>query len=124
MPLRACIRAARPARRWATTRFALPPKRLASQASQAAAAPGFSIVDTCPSPTCACAATPELSEGLEIDHKTPINGLISSYAQQVLVCTGKDDWPSRIEEDNSGDNLAADLRELVGRGGPYNDVSR
>ncbi|KAK5656133.1 hypothetical protein OQA88_4893 [Cercophora sp. LCS_1] len=39
----------------------------------------------------------------------------------VLVCTGKNDWPSRIEDDNSGDNLAADLRELVGRGGFFSD---
>jgi hypothetical protein len=63
-----------------------------------------------------------MPEGLEIDHKTNLNGLISNYAQQVLICTGKDDWPSKIEEDNSGDNLAADLKELIGRGGVYNDV--
>ncbi|KAK3327888.1 FMI1 protein [Cercophora scortea] len=81
----------------------------------------FPTVPSCPSPTCACAPTPELPEGFEIDHKTKINGLISNYAQQVLICTGKDDWPSRIEEDNSGDNLAADLRELVGRGGIFSD---
>jgi len=62
-------------------------------------------------------------EGFEIDHKTNINGLISNYAQHVVVCTGKPDWPSRIEDDNSGDNLAADLRELVGRGGAFSDVS-
>lgn len=60
---------------------------------------------------------------MEIDHNAPLNGLISNYAQHVLICTGKDDWPSRIEEDNSGDNLAADLRELLGRGGQYSDVS-
>jgi hypothetical protein len=64
-----------------------------------------------------------MPEGLAIDHKTKLNGLISNYAQQVLICTGKDDWPSKIEEDNSGDNLAADLKELIGRGGVYNDVS-
>jgi hypothetical protein len=64
-----------------------------------------------------------LPEGLEIDRKTALNGLMPGYAQHVLVCTGKDDWPSRIEEDNSGDNLAADLRELIGRGGIYSDVS-
>lgn len=64
-----------------------------------------------------------MPEGLEIDQQASLNGLISNYAQQVLVCTGNADWPSRIEEENSGDNLAADLRELVGRGGIYNDVS-
>ena len=29
---------------------------------------------------------------------------------------------SRIEDENSGDNLAADVKELVGRGGEYFDV--
>ena len=65
-----------------------------------------------------------MPEGFEIDQKGKLNGLISNYSEQVLVCTGKDDWPSRIEEDNSGDNLAADLKELFGRGGVYSDVSR
>lgn len=52
-----------------------------------------------------------------------MNGVIAGYAEQVLICTGKSDWPSKIEEENSGDNLAADLKELFGRGGTYADVS-
>ena len=84
----------------------------------------LNIVPKCPDPTCECADTPAMPEGLEIDHKGKLNGLISSYAEQVLVCTGKSDWTSRIEEDDSGDNLAADLKELIGRGGVYSDVSR
>lgn len=66
---------------------------------------------------------PEMPEGLPIDHKSPLNGVMSGYAEQVLVCTGQDDWTSRIEEENGGDNLAADLKELFGRGGTYSDVS-
>lgn len=62
-------------------------------------------------------------EGLEIDHTSPLNGVMSGYAEQVLICTGKDDWPSKIEEDHGGDNLAADLKELFGRGGEFRDVS-
>ncbi|KAK3685586.1 Sucrase/ferredoxin-like-domain-containing protein [Podospora appendiculata] len=96
-------------------------RSLGTRAKATHKAPEFPTVPSCPSPTCACAPTPALPEGFEIDHKTKINGLISNYAQQVLVCTGKDDWPSRIEEDSSGDNLAADLRELVGRGGIFSD---
>lgn len=64
-----------------------------------------------------------MPEGLPIDTKSPLNGVMASYAEQLLICTGKDDWPSRIEEENSGDNLAADLKELLGRGGTYSDVS-
>ncbi|KAI0011097.1 Sucraseferredoxin-like protein [Xylariaceae sp. FL0662B] len=81
----------------------------------------LNTVPTCPEPTCECAETPALPLGKGIDRKVNLNGLISSYAQQVLICTGKDDWTSRIEEDNSGDNLAADLKELIGRGGVYSD---
>jgi hypothetical protein len=63
-----------------------------------------------------------MPEGLEIDHKKNLNGTMAAYAEQVLICTGKDDWLSRIEEENSGDNLAADIKELIGRGGVYSDV--
>lgn len=92
--------------------------------STAAPPPPFPpVVDQCPSPTCPCAPTPELPDGLEIDRTSPLNGVMTAYHQHVLVCTGRDDWPSRIEEDDSGDNLAADLRELFGRGGRYSDVS-
>lgn len=106
------------ARACARPALAAPRRALATKKT----APPFPTTPTCPPPTCACAPTPELPPGLEIDREAPLNGLISNYAQHVLVCTGKDDWPSRIEEDNGGDNLAADLRELVGRGGKFSDV--
>ena len=85
--------------------------------------PPFPTTPTCPAPTCPCAPSPELPEEFPIDRKAPLNGLISNYAQHVLVCTGKEDWPSRIEEDNAGDNLVADLRELIGPRGKFSDVS-
>ncbi|KAJ4187142.1 hypothetical protein NW755_007235 [Fusarium falciforme] len=62
-----------------------------------------------------------MPEGLPLDREGPLKAAIAGYAEQVLVCTDKSDWPSRIEEDNSGDNLAADLKELFGRGGTYSD---
>lgn len=64
-----------------------------------------------------------MPDGLEIDHQNPLNGVMAGYAEHVVVCTGKDDWLSKIEDENSGDNLAADLKELFGRGGKYTDVS-
>ncbi|KAM4056388.1 sucrase/ferredoxin-like domain-containing protein [Hirsutella rhossiliensis] len=78
-------------------------------------------VQTCPSPTCACADMPAMPEGLEIDRTSPLDGVMAAYAEQVLVCTGRDDWASRIEDESGGDNLAADLKELLGRGGVYRD---
>lgn len=66
---------------------------------------------------------PAMPEGFEIDHSKPLNGSMPAYSEQVLICTGKNDWVSKIEEENGGDNLAADLKELLGRGGTYSDVS-
>lgn len=63
-----------------------------------------------------------MPEGLDIDHDKPLNGVITGYSEHVLVCTGQDDWVSKIEEENGGDNLAADLKELFGRGGTFTDV--
>ncbi|OBT50809.1 hypothetical protein VE04_08938 [Pseudogymnoascus sp. 24MN13] len=64
---------------------------------------------------------PEFPEGLEIDHSKPLNGTMAPYAEQLLVCTGQPDWLSRVEEENAGDNLVADVKALVGRGGIYSD---
>ena len=85
--------------------------------------PPFPTIPTCPSPTCACAETPAMPDGFHIDHSKGLNGTMAAYAEQVLICTGKEDWTSKIEEENSGDNLAADIKELVGRGGIYSDVN-
>ena len=65
---------------------------------------------------------PELPPSMSIDYKTALSGTMAPYAEQVLICTGQDDWLSKIEEENSGDNLAADLKELLGKGGMYADV--
>ncbi|EHK41828.1 hypothetical protein TRIATDRAFT_250955 [Trichoderma atroviride IMI 206040] len=62
-----------------------------------------------------------MPDGLEIDHQNPLKGVMAGYSEHVVVCTGKDDWLSKIEDENSGDNLAADLKELFGRGGKYTD---
>jgi hypothetical protein len=84
--------------------------------------PPFLTIPSCPSPTCACAETPALPAGLNINYNQPLNGTMAPYAEQVLICTGQRDWKSKIEDENDGDNLAADLKELLGRGGRYSDV--
>ncbi|KAE9374065.1 hypothetical protein N431DRAFT_437610 [Stipitochalara longipes BDJ] len=83
--------------------------------------PTFPTTATCPPSTCTCAPTPPMPAGLDIDRAKNLNGTMAAYAEQVLICTGKDDWTSRIEEENAGDNLAADIKELLGRGGVYSD---
>ncbi|KAJ5470909.1 hypothetical protein N7530_008266 [Penicillium desertorum] len=88
--------------------------------------PPFPVTKTCPEPSCNCPPTPALPEGLPIDHEQALNGTMAAYAQQLLVCTGQPDWTSRIEDDgkNTGwGNLVRGLKSLLGRGGPYLDIS-
>ena len=107
-----------------TTRRAIPPGLVPHRAfaSRASRPPPFPTVETCPSPSCTCAPMPSFPDGLKIDHKAPINGVMAAYAEQVLVCTGKDDWTSKIEDDKEGHNFAAEMKQLFGRGGKYTDV--
>ncbi|GAB1217205.1 hypothetical protein ATERTT37_006441 [Aspergillus terreus] len=65
-----------------------------------------------------------MPEGLPIDYDQPLNGTMAAYAQQILVCTGQNDWTSRIENDGEGQSwgeLVRGLKRLMGRGGPYAD---
>ncbi|KAG5960071.1 hypothetical protein E4U57_000305 [Claviceps arundinis] len=54
-----------------------------------------------------------MPDGLEIDHTSRLNGVIARYSEHVIVCTGQDDWASKIENENGGDNLVAELRDIV-----------
>jgi hypothetical protein len=81
----------------------------------------FPTVEECPAPTCECAPAPEL----EIDRKSKLAGIFVPYVEQVLVCTGRDDWASRVEEDEGADGGGEVLRgfkRLFGRGGKFADV--
>ena len=44
-----------------------------------------------------------------------------TYAEQVLISTGKDDWTSRIEDDE-GSELVRQIKNFLGRNGKYSDV--
>jgi len=79
----------------------------------------FPVLESTPSPTCACRETPP---GLEIDREANLNGTMAAYAEQVLISTGRRDWKSNIEEDD-GSVLVKQLRKFIGRGGKYTDVS-
>ncbi|KAI9827987.1 MAG: hypothetical protein M1819_006830 [Sarea resinae] len=57
---------------------------------------------------------------MDLDRKSPLNGTMAAYAQQMLISTGKDDWTSRIEdEDDAG--FIKGLKGLLGRGGQFSD---
>ena len=81
--------------------------------------PAFPVLETTPSPTCACRESPP---GLDIDREANLNGTMAAYAEQVLISTGRSDWKSNIEEDE-GSVLVKQLRKFIGRGGKYTNVS-
>lgn len=70
--------------------------------------------------TCPCAGTPP---ELDIDRKTPLLHTMAPYSEQVLLCTGKEDWTSRIEDEaSSAGDFVRGLRGEIGRGGKGFDV--
>ncbi|KAH6642692.1 Sucrase/ferredoxin-like-domain-containing protein [Boeremia exigua] len=80
--------------------------------------------EPCPSPTCACASAPP---DLDIDRKTPLLNTMAPYTEQVLLCTGKEDWTSNLEDDESATaDFVKGLKGVIGRGGeafdPFTNV--
>lgn len=64
-----------------------------------------------------------MPSSLDIDHEKPLSGTMPPYTQHVVIRTGKNDWSSKIEdEDTRGVNFARELKRMVGRGGRLNDV--
>ena len=78
------------------------------------------VIDACPSPICACAATPNL----EIDHVKPLRNTVPGHSKHVVVHTCRDDWASRIEDDKQTPNIAKELKSLLGPKGEYFEVSQ
>ena len=85
--------------------------------------PHIPKIPTCPASKCVCAPTPVFPDTHPIDHTTPLAGAVATYAAHLLVCTGADDWPSRIEDANDGDNAAAKLKRWYGPRGEFVIVS-
>ena len=80
--------------------------------------PPVPIIEGCPAPTCQCRETPE---GLDIEREQNINGSMAAYAEQVLISTGRNDWTSRIEDEDEG-VLVRQLKSFLTRNGKYSDV--
>ncbi|KAF2855059.1 hypothetical protein T440DRAFT_440908 [Plenodomus tracheiphilus IPT5] len=79
---------------------------------------------TCPSPTCECAAMPP---DLDIDRKSSLLNTMAAYSEQVIVCTGKEDWVSNIEqEEGETGDFVKGLKGIIGKGGvgfdPFTNV--
>lgn len=58
---------------------------------------------------------------MDIEREQNISGSMAAYAEQVLISTGRNDWKSKIEEEDEG-VLVKQLRSFLMRGGKYVDV--
>ena len=82
--------------------------------------PPVPVIEGCPAPTCQCRETPE---GLVIEREQNINGSMAAYAEQILISTGRSDWPSKIDEEEGPQGaFVRQLRNFLLRGGKYVDV--
>ncbi|CAI6334009.1 unnamed protein product [Periconia digitata] len=99
--------------------------RTISSISTSTSPSNIAYTTNCPAQTCSCSvSTPP---DLDIDRASPLLHTVPQYAQHVVLCTGKDDWSSRIEDEEgvSGEFLRG-IRGEIGRGGkgfdPFNNI--
>lgn len=60
---------------------------------------------------------------LDIDRKSPLLNTMAAYSEQVILCTGKEDWESNIEhEQGETGDFVKGLKSVIGRGSPDFDV--
>ena len=64
---------------------------------------------------------PILPSGLSIDRDKALANTAPPYTKHVVISTGRDNWASRIE-DEEGPNFAKGLKALLGRDGKFHDV--
>jgi len=75
------------------------------------------VIPSCPPAKCECHPTPELN----IDRNSKLSGTMARHSSQILCCTGRSDWPSRIENDSLG-WLARGLKEETRHGGVLSKI--
>ena len=77
-------------------------------------------IPTPPSSNCGCDL--QFPQGLEIDRSRPLTNTVSSYDQHVVIATGKNDWASRIENEEGIGDMARALKDMTKRTGKWFDV--
>jgi hypothetical protein len=78
-----------------------------------------SAIPSCPPATYECHLTPEL----DIDRDSKLSGTMAWHSSQILCCTSRSDWQSRIENDSLGwlaRGLKAEMRPsgILSKNGP------
>ncbi|KAL9007441.1 MAG: hypothetical protein Q9173_007289, partial [Seirophora scorigena] len=69
-----------------------------------------------------CDCSTQFPQGLQIDHRKPLINTVASYNQHIVIASGENDWPSRIETDESAAGaLAKALKDMIGVKGDWFD---
>ncbi|KAL8925692.1 MAG: hypothetical protein Q9208_003375 [Pyrenodesmia sp. 3 TL-2023] len=63
------------------------------------------------STTCDCAI--QFPNGLAIDRSKPILNTVTSYNQHIVIATGKNDWASKIENEEGVGEMARALKDMT-----------
>ncbi|KAL9602848.1 MAG: hypothetical protein Q9219_001543 [cf. Caloplaca sp. 3 TL-2023] len=71
--------------------------------------------------TSGCKCDIKFPQGLEIDHSRPLINTVGSHNQHVVIATGKNDWESRIENEEGYGDMAKALKDLTKRTGEWFD---
>jgi len=54
---------------------------------------------------------------LDIDQKSSLANTMPHYAEQLILCTGQEDWSSRIEDEAGGTGeFVRGVRDVLGMG--------
>ncbi|KAI4120194.1 MAG: hypothetical protein LQ338_007189 [Usnochroma carphineum] len=60
-----------------------------------------------------CDCDIQFPQGLEIDRSRPLVNTVASYNQHVVIATGKNDWESRIENEEGSGDMARALKDIT-----------
>ncbi|KAL5611618.1 hypothetical protein BROUX41_000797 [Berkeleyomyces rouxiae] len=126
-------------RRLSTYNVYPPSSRSYTSRPSSSARASFPMTPCCPSPP-PCSAPPTLAPKLPDTHplaSAGLHGAMAAYLEHIVLCTGTNAWPSRIDDDGepgadsslSGPaaassaaaaprNLAAEFKQIIGRNGP------
>ncbi|KAL8935870.1 MAG: hypothetical protein Q9211_004475 [Gyalolechia sp. 1 TL-2023] len=82
----------------------------------------LSITRGTPATRSECACDIQFPKGLEIDRTRPLINTVAAYNQHVIIATGKNDWDSRIENQEGIGDMARALKEITKRKGGRCDL--
>lgn len=80
------------------------------------------ITKDIPTPVSQCNCDIHFPSGLKIDHDRPLINTVASYNRHIVIATGKNDWASKIENEEGVGEMARALKDMTKAKGEWFDV--